>query len=67
MERKYKNYYILKCDIRKYFYSINKQILFQILSKRMQDPDLIFFTKKMIFDGKELKGIPIGNYTLMIL
>ena len=63
MKKKYQNYYILKCDIRKYFYSINKEILFQILSKRMKDTDLIFLTKLMVFDEKDLKGIPIGNYT----
>ena len=33
MKKKYGSYYILKADIKKYFYSINKDILFNILKK----------------------------------
>lgn len=63
MKRNYGTYYILKCDIHKYFYSIDKEILFQILKRNMKDKELIEFTKRLIFDDNEPKGIPIGNYT----
>lgn len=63
MKRNYGTYYILKCDVHKYFYSIDKEILFQILKRNMRDKELIEFTKLLIFDDDEPKGIPIGNYT----
>lgn len=63
MKRKYGHYYILKCDIKKYFYSINKNILYSILERYISDYKLLNFTKKLIYDDHGLKGIPIGNYT----
>lgn len=58
-----KNYYVLKCDIEKYFYSINKNILFNIMKEYISDKKLLLLTKTIIFDNNEDKGIPIGNYT----
>ena len=63
MKNKYGSYYILKGDIKKYFYSINKDILFHILIKTIKDEHLIDLTKKLIYDDGNDKGIPIGNYT----
>ncbi len=58
------DYYVLKCDIKKYFYSINKDILFNIMSKYITDKKLLNLTKIIIFDDdKDRVGIPIGNYT----
>ena len=61
-KRNFNDYYILKCDIKKYFYSIDKNILLNILKKYIKDNDLIDFSKILIYDGEEV-GIPIGNYT----
>ena len=63
MKRKYKNYYVLKCDIKKYFYNIDKNILYSILEKSITDKELLYFSRVIIFDNDEKKGIPIGNYT----
>ena len=63
MKRKYPNYYILKFDIKKYFYNINKNILFKILTKCISDKKLLEFTRIILFDDEEDVGIPIGNYT----
>lgn len=57
------NYYILKCDISKYFYSIDKDILFKIISKRISDKKLLSLIKVLVYDDGEDVGIPIGNYT----
>lgn len=63
MHNKYNNYYIIKCDIKKYFYNIDKDLLFKILKKRMKDNKLINLTRILIYDDDNKKGIPIGNYT----
>lgn len=55
-------YYVLKTDIKKYFYSIDKNILLDILSKRINDKKLLEFSKIILDDGNKV-GIPIGNYT----
>lgn len=64
MEYKNKNYYVLKCDIKKYFYNIDRKILYNILKKRIRDKKLLNLTKIILSDeDEEEKGIPIGNYT----
>ena len=35
IKRKYGTYYVLKCDVKKYFYTIDKNILMKILKKRI--------------------------------
>ena len=62
MKRKYNNYYVLKCDIKKFFYNIDKSILINILSKTIKDKKLLSFTKIILNDNEKI-GIPIGNYT----
>jgi hypothetical protein len=71
-----KNFYALKCDVYKFFYQIDPEILFQILKRSIKDKDLLNFTRIIIFDNREqfensnaddvvtkTRGIPIGNYT----
>jgi retron-type reverse transcriptase len=58
-----KEFYILKCDISKFFNSIDKTILFQIISRKVKDKKFLNCTYKILFDGTYKIGIPIGNYT----
>jgi len=62
--RKYR--YFLKCDIRKYFASIDHKILKLILAKKFKDPDLLRLLYIIISssgpDSNE-KGLPIGSLT----
>ncbi len=65
-KRNYGDFWVLKCDIRKFFYSINPYILFDIMKKYISDKALLDFTRLLIFDGRKPDdkiGIPIGNYT----
>lgn len=62
--RNYGDFWILKCDIKRFFYSINPHILFNILKRHISDKKLLDFTWHLIFDNREEEiGIPIGNYT----
>lgn len=61
-KRNYGNFWILKCDIRKFFYSIDPYILFKIMKKYIADTELLSFTKLLLFDGRsslDTIGIPI--------
>ena len=62
MKRKYNDYYVLKLDIKKYFYNIDKNILYNIMKSYIKDEKLLKLTSIFIFDDEE-QGIPIGNYT----
>lgn len=65
-KRIYGDFWILKCDIKKFFYSINPYILFTIMKKYISDKPLLNLTKLFIFNesfSQESIGIPIGNYT----
>lgn len=45
------NFYILKCDIQKFFYSIDKKTLFDIISKKYKDKRFLGLTRKIIFEN----------------
>lgn len=63
MKKNKGNYYVLKCDIKKYFYNINKDILYNIMKKYISDKKLLKLTYIFIYDDLSKVGIPIGNYT----
>ena len=63
MCKRYGDYYILKGDIKKYFYSIDKDVLFNIMHKYIKDLKLLELTRILIYDDINKKSIPIGNYT----
>lgn len=62
---KYKNYYILKCDISKFFASIDKEILKEKLKRKIKDKDAIDIVFKII-DSEE-NGLCIGTMTSQAL
>lgn len=57
--------YYLKCDIKKYFPSINHQILIKRLSKLNFSEEELWLIKKIINEQKDyrMKGLPLGNQT----
>jgi len=59
-----KNKWYLKADIKKYFESINPDILMQILQTKIKDRDLLWLIETIIRNSdKEKSGLPIGNLT----
>lgn len=58
-----KDFYVLKCDVSKFFYSINKQRLYEIVNRYVKDKAFMKLTKDLIYHDKNEVGIPIGNYT----
>ena len=62
---KYKTYYILKCDISKFFASINHEILKEKLKRRIKDKVAL----KIVFDiiDSNSQGLYIGSMTSQIL
>ena len=55
-------YYVLKMDISKYFYSINKDILLSIVERKIKDKDIIWLLKQIIYSDREERGIPIRKF-----
>ena len=45
---KYDNFYVLKCDIKKYFYNIDHEILINNLSKIIDDKDVLDIIKSIL-------------------
>ena len=62
---KYGKYYILKCDVKKFFSSIDHDILKQKVIRRIKDKDALNIVFKIIDSNK--KGLGIGNMSSQVL
>ena len=51
--------YCLKLDIKKFYPSINHEILFEIIKRKVKDNKLLILLKDII---ESSNGVPIGNY-----
>lgn len=61
-----KQCWILKCDIKKFFASVDQNILVKILNDRILDKNIVILLKEIMFSfnsGKEKTGLPLGNLT----
>lgn len=69
-----KNYsgqcWALKCDIKKFFASVDHKILLKLLERRIKDKNILWLIGEIIdsfqLGVKPLKGIPLGNLTSQI-
>ena len=57
------NYYILKMDVKKFFNSINKKILLNILQRNIKDGKVLELIIKILYIQEKEVGIEIGNYS----
>ena len=51
--------YCLKCDVKKFYPSVDHNILKIVIRKKIKDPDLLWIMDEII---NSAPGIPIGNY-----
>ncbi len=60
--------FVLKCDIRKFFDSIDHQVLKSLVGKRVHDEELLDLLNKIIdsFKVTQGKGLPLGNVTSQV-
>lgn len=60
--------FVLKCDIRKFFDSIDHAILFSLISRRITDEKFFALIRMAIssFEIAPHKGLPLGNVTSQI-
>lgn len=59
----------LKCDIRKYFYSISHDVVAAILRRKFKDRRIVFWFLKILstYEASPGRGLPIGNLTSQYL
>lgn len=67
-----KNYsrpcFTLKCDIKKFFASVDHETLETLLTKKISDPDILWLLHQVIvsFEIEQGEGIPLGNLTSQV-
>ena len=61
--------WVLKCDIKKFFASIDQKILLSILEKHVADREVLWLLERIIgsFCTDSDKGLPLGNLTSQLL
>src|SRR3989344_289437 len=65
-----KTCWVLKCDIRKFFASVDQAILLDTLKKYLTDTDILWLLERIItsfYSTKEGTGLPLGNLTSQLL
>lgn len=65
-----KTCWVLKCDIRKFFASIDHDVLIKIIKKYIPDQEIVSLLVEIIgsfYSTKEGKGLPLGNLTSQLL
>ncbi|MFA5104983.1 MAG: reverse transcriptase domain-containing protein [Candidatus Margulisiibacteriota bacterium] len=56
------NKYVLKCDVKSYFASIDHDILYSFILRKIKDRQVLWLVKSII-ESAPSPGIPIGNLT----
>ncbi len=60
--------FVLHCDVKKFFASVDHQILYALMQKKIADEDMLqlLFTVVDSFHTEKGKGIPLGNLTSQV-
>ena len=58
-----RNKYVLQCDIRKFYPSINHENMMKIIARKIHDRRILKILKEIIFSVDGETNLPIGNLT----
>ncbi|OGD67126.1 hypothetical protein A2442_01880 [Candidatus Campbellbacteria bacterium RIFOXYC2_FULL_35_25] len=61
---------VLKCDVSKFFASIDHKILIEILEENIKDKDIVWLLSQIIWSFNSTRigvGLPLGNLTSQLL
>jgi hypothetical protein len=64
--KKYKNGFVWRTDIKKFFDSVNQEVLLRCIERRVKNPITLSIIQEIIVSYKISTGIPIGNLTSQI-
>ena len=62
--------WVLKCDVKKFFASIDQTRLIEIVKKHVDDTDTIWLIERIVESFESTgsnKGLPLGNFTSQLL
>ncbi len=65
-----KTVWVLKCDIKKFFASIDQAVLLDIVNQYIPDNDICWLISKIVisfYSTEKGKGLPLGNLTSQLL
>jgi len=65
-----KTCWVLKCDIRKFFASVDQKILMDIVARHIHNSDIVWLINQIVSSfnsGTSRKGLPLGNLTSQLL
>lgn len=55
--------YCMQADVKKFYPSINHNILMGVVEKKIKDPNVLWLLQDIIYSMPGGRNIPIGNYT----
>jgi RNA-directed DNA polymerase len=62
--------WVLKCDIRKFFASIDQKVMLEMIKRYIPDTDIIALLAEIVgsfYSTEKGKGLPLGNLTSQLL
>jgi retron-type reverse transcriptase len=62
-DKKWGDYYVLKADIKGYFPSIDRNVLFELIKRTISDKDTLWLIGQIIDCDGDKRGVPIGALT----
>ncbi len=58
-----RNKYCLKCDVRKFYPSLDQEVLMRLIERKIKDKNVLWLIRDIVFSFPGGKNVPIGNYT----
>ncbi|MEK7643462.1 MAG: reverse transcriptase/maturase family protein [Patescibacteria group bacterium] len=69
-ENNTKTIWVLKCDIRKFFASVDQKVLTEVINSYILDKDIVWLISQIVdsfYSTEKGKGLPLGNLTSQLL